>query len=218
MGPRRPKTERKAQNLKEWSAAGVTPQGSQSGRTPGGAAEPVLDPTRNLPKRFHQGKIPPRPLSRFRRTFLKFFQKPMIFLRFLYIFALEPLSCIIDLLSSPSSRTRWPKTAPRPPKTPPRLPSDGPRRPQDAPKTAQDGPKTAQDHPPNLQTPVVFLSFLDILALRPSLLAHSSQDGTKMAPRRPKTASRWLQDGPTNPRDRPRWPQDGPSYPQDRPK
>ena len=63
---------------------------------------------------------------------LKVFQKPMIFHRFLYIFALEPLSCIIDLLSSPSSRTRWPKTA-----------QDGPKMLQDGPKTPPRPPKMA---------------------------------------------------------------------------
>ena len=59
-GPRCPKTfrrrsqdglkhDRKPQNLEERSAAGVTPQGSQSGRTPRSAeASSVLNPTKEL--------------------------------------------------------------------------------------------------------------------------------------------------------------------------
>ena len=55
------KHDRKPQNLEKRSAAGVTAQRSQSGRTPGGSCRTVLNPTRNLPKRFHRGPIPPRP-------------------------------------------------------------------------------------------------------------------------------------------------------------
>ena len=155
---------------KERSAAGVTPQGSQSGRTPEGrcrsrARSKYIEP----PKRFPGASVPAEAAvgvpSNFRPTSVELFdqasenhQKPMVFLWFLHIpVFMNIYHIMIPILGSkiasglpqdrPKTDQDGPKLTQDGPKTAPRRPKTTPRRPHGRPRGAQSMPKEVQGEP-----------------------------------------------------------------------